>query len=105
MSFLVKHLVDDEGVKRATLYAGAPDRKPYGRFIVGWAACNEGDVFSKKAGVTLARDRAKVYSEQGRRPRFLPPVILEALPDFLARCRKYFQGKDLPGWCQIAPPG
>ena len=100
MSFLVKHLVDSKGIKRGTLYAGAHDREPHGSFMVGWAMCNKTDVFAKRAGVKLARDRASTYDNEGRTPKDLPKFILDAMPGFLARCTKYFQGKQAPGWCQ-----
>lgn len=96
MSFIVQHIVDNHGQRRGTLYAEAADPGQVG-FQVGWAMCNKKDVFTKKTGVGLARTRAHKYEE--RQPKkAIPEFIQKALPAFLERCDKYFQGMNRPEW-------
>lgn len=98
MSFIVQHILDDKGNKRGTLYAQGPMDPASTQYMVGWAMCNKKDSFSKQGGVALAMARAQKYTERPPTLEKLPFFVLKAIPEFLLRCDKYFQGKRRPGW-------
>lgn len=101
MSFLVHHILDKDGNKRATLFAqGGIDMQGL-NYQVGWAMCCKRDVFAKKEGVALARTRAEKYAERPPKQK-IPEFVSLALPKFLERCDKYFKGKHRPGWTHFA---
>lgn len=77
-------------------YSRKNDRTPIGvlvadkvgeKVVIGWAACDKKDYFSKSFGVKIAINRKNL----GTSGKTLPHHLQKILPPFLERCSKYFK--------------
>ena len=62
-------------------------------FRVGYSLCCSRDRFKKETGLHIAFGRADVWSSI---PEEIPRDILRLLPDFVARCKKYYKTSKSP---------
>lgn len=62
-------------------------------FRIGYSLCSRKDRFKKETGLKIAFGRADTWSVV---PRDTPREILAALPDFIARCKRYYRTENAP---------
>lgn len=62
-------------------------------FRIGYSLCSRKDRFKKETGLKIAFGRADTWSVI---PMRTPKEIMEALPGFIARCKKYYRTEKAP---------